>query len=82
MKTMPKHFLKIAPQYRDLRTTDSAPIEYIYEQLKNAPRSKEFRLFELEEFEAFFRRVPSSSGLAAWFVSALLTATGLTKGRG
>lgn len=34
MKTMIKHFLKIADKYRDLRTTDSAPIEYIYEQLK------------------------------------------------
>lgn len=35
MKTMIKHFLKIAPQYRDLRTTDNAPIEYIQAQLQN-----------------------------------------------
>lgn len=59
MKTMLKHFLKIAPQYRDLRTTDSAPIEYIYEQLKKRAAIKAADIgcgagrYDLKLFEHF-----------------------------
>lgn len=40
MKTIIKHFLRIADKYRDLRTTDTAPIIYITEQLQALPTIK------------------------------------------
>ena len=37
---MNRHFTAIAPRYREVRTTDVAPIRLIAEQLRHLPRAR------------------------------------------